>query len=321
MISRLRRDGLAAELGAVLSLLSDRSEESDPIGWFQLEARKRSLEDELAAASEQSPAASVGLFFGGKPVVGSRGVFAEFGGKAIEQFQDLVNKQHAALDGPVGSRGPIATRDKAPLLIADVARGSFGFILEEISPPQLIDSSTKYAVDVVAGLLARVGEADDEGFDSAVEDVDQRVLGALREFISLVNNEGATLRIVDEERDFSLSREAIERAQKRVAGLEIWDTPETVAGRLYILPEAKRFELHPVGGGASIRGSIAADALQSLVDERNEALPNVIGSVWTVDLAVRELRHPNLPTKRSYRLLAARPGPEPSTAVGGHLRG
>src|SRR5262245_47168639 len=142
MTRTLERAGLQADLAAVEALLGQRTPDEDPVGWMQFQARAESIRQQLEALDEElDTAAAVALFFGGLPVVGSRGIQAEFGGKVLERFQDAVSTELAATQGTVGTRGPIPLWARDQLLITGVARGSIGFVLEEAEPEgQLVDS-------------------------------------------------------------------------------------------------------------------------------------------------------------------------------------
>src|SRR6476661_3888379 len=133
MVRKLEIEDIENDLATVRSLLSRRSSEKDPSGVAQFQGRVAELERELEARrGKPDHRASVALFFSGEPVLGSRGVRAEFAGKAVDLFQDLVSKQFAAVEiGRMGQRGPIPLRPSSDMMITDVARGSVGFVLEE----------------------------------------------------------------------------------------------------------------------------------------------------------------------------------------------
>lgn len=143
MLKKLEVDALKADLAALTALLAARTEDDDPVGWLQLSSRKADLERELTQI-EATPEtrAAVALFFGGRPVLGSKGIAANFAGKAIDRYQDLLAKRYASLEsGPLGDRGPVPLHPNAQMLITEVARGSFGFMLEEASEPtSLVDT-------------------------------------------------------------------------------------------------------------------------------------------------------------------------------------
>ena len=145
MLKRLERDATKADLAAVELLLSARTPEEDPIGHMQFSRRLDDLTRRLQEIEEApSTAVEVGLFFGGRPVVGSYGILAEFGAKALAEFQTLVSSAFAAQEGALGSRGPVPQRDRTQLLLTDVARGSFGFILNQAEvQPQFVDSAMR----------------------------------------------------------------------------------------------------------------------------------------------------------------------------------
>src|SRR3546814_8823797 len=122
----------------------------------------RLLEDwnRLLREIEATPStgAGVGCFFGGRPVVGSYGIQAEFGAKAVAEFQTLVSNTFAAAEGTLGARGPVPQRDRTQLMLTDIARGSFGFILEQSEDPELVDSAMKEVLGRAVDLVFRVAD-------------------------------------------------------------------------------------------------------------------------------------------------------------------
>jgi hypothetical protein len=304
MLKRLEREAALADLAAIESVLADRNEATDPVGWRQFSRRKEQLERELSDLTDAySSAAGVGVFFGGRPVVGSRGVVADFGTKAIEQFQAVVSSTFAALEGRIGARGPLPQKERTQLYITDVARGSFGFILEEADSGQLVDTSLKYVVDSAVDLIYRVASPDEAAFDSATEAVDERVLGALQVFFKTLDDAGATVRLVEEQRDFTLQRDAVELARARTETLTLTEHDVTMRGTIYVLPDSRRFELHSEGG-ETLKGTIAPQCLQALTDGGPEVRPGVIGSVRSVALRVREIKARGRDPRKSYLLTA-----------------
>lgn len=305
MALKFQKDGLSAEIAALDNLLAGTSKEEDPVGWLQFSTRRAELQEELRRElSAPATNANIALVFGGGPVFGARGILADFGGKAIDQFQALVSAQYAALDGPVGARGPLPQKEKAQLVVSDVARGSFGFVLEEAnSNAEMIDTLVKIAVDKVANLLAHVSSPDEEPFEEATETLDQRVLTALRTFVGTVDDAGATLKVVENKTEFLLARERIALARERLTAIDMDEGSEEISGTLYILPDAHRFELHPKDGGNSVRGSISADALAGILDESGNVRPGIIGTTRTIHAATRDVRLPGRPSRRAYRLL------------------
>jgi hypothetical protein len=305
MLKRLERDAAKADLAAVESLLAARTEAEDPVGWLQFSQRREQLERELADL-EQAPStnAEVGLFFGGRPVIGSYGIIAEFGAKALEEFQTLVSSTSAAQERPLGARGPVPQRDTTQLLLTDVARGSFGFILQKTDKIPLVDSSLKDVIGMALDLVYRVASPDEEAFESVAEAVDDRVLGSLRQFFKILDDAGATVRLVEDRREFTLERKDVELARERTETLRWDDRERDMRGTLYVLPDSRRFELHPEGGGDALKGSIAPNCLERVTGGGAEVLPDIIGTMRTVRLREREVVSHGREPKRSYILIA-----------------
>jgi hypothetical protein len=305
MLRRLERDATKADLAAVEALLSARTPEEDPIGHLQFSKRAAALAQrlqELEAAP--STGAEVGLFFGGRPVVGSYGIMAEFGAKVISEFQNLISSTSAAADGTLGARGPVPQRDQTQLLLTDVARGSFGFILQQAEEHELVDGPMKEVVSRAVDLVFRVASPDQEAFDDIADRVDGRVLGSLRSFFKILDDAGATVRFVEDEREFTLQRGEVVLARERTENATLEEAEEEATGTLYILPDARRFELHRLGGEGVIKGTIAPDCLISLTGGGPEVRPGIIGTVQSVRMRVREIQSRGHGPKRSYALLS-----------------
>ena len=104
-------------------------------------------------------------------------------------------------------------------------------------------------------------------------------------------------------KDFTLGRDSIERARARTDDLAINEGEETVRGTVYLLPEYKKFEIHPLAGGESIRGSIAPMALRGIVDERNDVRPGIVGAVHEMKVRYREARIRGKEPRKTYTLV------------------
>ena len=305
MLKKLEGDALKADLAAVTALLAARTEDDDPVGWLQFSSRKADLETEIARI-EFAPEtkATVALFFGGRPVFGSKGIAANFAGKAIDRYQDLLAKRYAALEsGPLGDRGRVPTHANAQMLITEVARGSFGFVLEEASETRsFFDTRLKQIVEEISELIYRLSAADDDGFESVAETLDNRLLASLKEFFKTLDDAGATLKLVEGQKEYVLQREDIERAHARADSMEIGEQEQEATGVVYLLPDSRRFELYLTDTGTVRKGVITADGLKELRGESAGIPADVIGRPWRVRLKVREVRQRSGPAKFNYTL-------------------
>lgn len=313
MLLQLEREFLQADLAQVRALLLQSPPDEDPIEHFQFTHRVRELEERLAvlpSAIEAAPAA-IALFFGGRPVIGSHGIKANFGTKAVGHFQKLVSQRFASDEqGPLASRGRVPLAEETQLLVTDVVRGSFGFVLEAAA--DLADSrvSLKVVIDEVADTLSRMAAPDDALFDEASAIVDDRQLGTLKEFFKLLDDEGASLRLVEGERDFELDGAAVSRARNRVDGLSIEDRYDVGTGQIVGWTQySHRFELQLHEGNTIVSGLVAREAMDRAIQESL----NPLHRHFRVRLKVREVRARNRPPKLAYTLLGMEPGDAPAS--------
>jgi hypothetical protein len=235
----------------------------DDVSRIGFESRLAEVEEALAStAVPVGRLAEAKVLFRGTPVVGTRGIEAAFAGPAIESFQKLVSKVSAARSGRrLGERGPIPGAGDSRLFITDTVPGSFGFVLREMpDQAQLIDTSPlAMSVDQAVDLLARAASSDDAFADAAVE-ADPAVLDQLDDFLHLVSERGATVRVVSGDvvaslEDPDVMNAARERAHSRRT--EERDLPQHGV-LLGILPTARRFELRTTDGTV-ISGRLGQD--------------------------------------------------------------
>ncbi len=306
-IRKLERDFIRADLAAVTSLLAQLSEE-DVMSRFSLEARKKELLQTITRLedTEAEPTASAALFFGGAPVIGPRGIEAEFAGSAVSKFQDIVAKALANQSGRLGQRGIVPNKSASILHITNVVRGSFGFLLEEInSQPPLVETSLKMAVEEATSLLEALGGPDEEQFSAAAEATDDRVLATARDFFELMKQSQATLRLVTGKTDRSFGSEAVARAAERARSTTVHDDEETIQGQLSgVLPDAHQFEFRAEPNRAIIRGKVSRIFEVQRLIGFNRDLVNVDA---TARLNVRRVRRNGTVVRESFTLLELKP--------------
>lgn len=310
MLPQLERQYLQANLSQVQALLADCTPDEDPIGHHQY----AQLADELSAKLLAMPGviaqapAGVALFFGGRPVVGSHGIHAEFSSKALDGFQKIVSQRFASEElGPLASKGRVPLKDNTHLLITDVVRGSFGFVLQAAAPDdatRAADTSLKAVVDKVACTISRVAAQDDMLFEETVAEIDERQKSSLSEFFKLLDTEGATLRMVEGERDFELDAAAVQRARRRVEQLQIVDHSQDFTGQVVGWTDfSAKFELRRHDTHEVIQGGVTIDALNKVTVEGIEPYHKHV----RVTVKVREVTARNRAVKTAYTLLSLEP--------------
>ena len=307
MLLQLEQKFLQANLAQAQVLLADASEDDDPIGQHQFGQLVHQLQDKLAAmphAIAQAPA-GVALFFGGRPVLGSQGIQAGFSGKAIERFQTMVSQRFAAQElGPLASKGRVPLKDDTHLLVTDVVRGSFGFVLQAAVPDDDAPgkgASLKSVVDKVADAISRMAAQDEALFDGALAEIDERQQTALSDFFKLLDTEGATMRIVEGERDFELDQAAVQRGRRRVENLQISDHTEQITGLIVGWSDVSaKFDLELHTTHEIVQGTVSRAELERVAAEGLEPYHKHVRA----SINVREVLAKNRQAKRAYTLLS-----------------
>lgn len=306
MLKKLEVQALRADIGSVEHLLQDRTPENDPLGFMQLSKRRDALIAKLnAVQSSVQHRAAVALFFAGGPVVGSRGIDATFAGKTVSLFQDLVSKQFAMEEvGDLGRRGPVAMQPNSDLLVTNVVRGSVGLLLEEADQNEaLTDTQLKVVVDHVVDTVTAAAAPTSDAFEQALEGMAPRFLASLGDFFELLDERRALLRVVESDREISFGGEEIRRGHERARAAHIDEKEhDELVGKIFILPDSRRFELRIVDGEPAVTGTIAREFARKDL-ENLLASGNAIGERWRVRIRTRTLTRPTRSPKVTHTLL------------------
>lgn len=270
--------------------------------------RLEALDEELALLPEGArPRARASLTFDGRPVIGTQGVFADFGAKAISRFSDAIATVAASLTAPLAAMGPIPGRDQNQMLITNVALGSFGFELEEHDPGQIdIDDKTPIALALerTQRLLEGAADADDEALADAAAELDPRALEKVRSFVATLadNDAVCTLDVGDHVFRFTDPGQ-VKRSLERLSADNLQERSVAVAGAFKgVLPARRTFEFH--AGGDVMVGKIGPGVIN----------PNRINSLLFRQMTVQVLITQVGAGRPRYTLLKL---PETDAPVGG----
>lgn len=290
MLKQLEIESVQADLEAVRSRLAARTKRQDPIGFRQFTARAAELEGRLANLMEDAARPhgnrEVALFFGGTPVLGSRGIDADFASRALGSFQDLISAKFASREGPVGARGRIRGRDRTHLLISDVARGSFGFVLEQANVDEADDTGLGDTIENVVDFIQMAYSNNEKAFELAASDLDRRLLNTIQNFFRLLHSSGATLKVVSNSHQYLLQHEDILRARTRVDRVTATDEVRPFTGRLLFIPSSRRFDLF-MGAGGVVSGTIANSIITEIMTEAGMPRQGIADTWCVVELRVR----------------------------------
>ena len=294
---KLDRGYIQAEISALTALI-DSLKEHDYLGRSSLEARRQSLVDELdqlVAAPENR--AKVALYFGGKPVVGSAGVEAEFSTRALGNFQDLVTKVWGAGAGELSAMGPVPDKAASQLHITNLVHGSVGFLLEELDDQDtLFETALSGAVSTAVRYITDIADENETRFTETLEQLDPRGFSAVRDFFRLIYRGEATLRLVEATVDTRFDRSAVERAWTRLEASTVDEDRKTLEGKLLgIIPMGRRFEFEPDGATEIIPGKVGEQFSQSYLERMSNE--QFAGKRWKATF---------------HRVVVTRQGQEPS---------
>ena len=251
---------ILAEQTALQNLL-DRLPSSRVIERRGLEFRKRKVDEILASRPPvlKEPA-HVRVTFRGKPVVGSRGLLADFGAAAVKAFADAVAVVGASRDSSLKFRGAIPQKEKYGLLITGTASGSFGFELEETPGdgrfPEM--SPVGPAVKRTISILEAAVGSDDEMLLDTVFDAHPRALRAIRTFLNKMAVREATCALEFKGRTLRFSDVSeVRRVERRLGSDHVLDEEQQMTGRfLGVLPSKRRFEFRNEDTGRVVSGRI-----------------------------------------------------------------
>lgn len=307
------------------SLLSERAFLERSLTRLPESARltRRSTESRLRAVGEHiarlpavgSERLRVLLTFRGKPVIGSQGIFADFGAKAVSSFSDAVAAVAASLNGGLARMGPIPNRDANQLMITGTAVGSFGFELRAV-PPQPewsrpmnevvqddgmfsfvnIGAATTHAVtdpsspgltqalQYTHDLLQGTQEVDDERLADAASELDQRAIDKVRSFVSVLADNDALCAIDSgPSRHFAfVDSQQVLLSVGRLSHNNVHELRTTLAGRFVgMLPGHRTFEFVRDDTGQVLSGKVATSVQEPETINRHLGEPTTVQLIET----------------------------------------
>ena len=237
-------------------------------------------------------------------MLGSRGISANFAGAALEKFQELVSRTFVKTElGALGERGPIPLQQSAKLMVTGVTRGSFGFVLDELSDQtEIADTALKSMVEEVASLIERTASPNELEFEQVAETLDVRTLTALKDFFVTLDSGKATFRLVEGIVDFTFDASSIYRARQRTEATSIKEKEDDIMGILDgFLPDHRKFEAR-AGNSHVIYGSVSKEAAEQYRAFISSG-ETPIGKRWKLKIQRRFIKRLNRPTQEVNRLL------------------
>lgn len=260
-MNRVEQNSLFSERAALERMIAETPAD-DVIDLRSLKVRLEIINQELAkrVVDTRLPA-KARLTFRGRPVIGSHGIFVEFGATATKAFTDAVALLAASFETDLAATGPIPNRTQNQLLITSTALGSFGFELEEYREsvlPLEDESPVAEALKQVQALLQGAAEGSDDELTDVASGQDPRAVAAVRDFLKkLIDNEAVcAVSIGDKAFSFGDVGE-VQRSLLRLGQDNLHEDTQPFKGAFQgALPKRRTFEFKLAETGDVISGKI-----------------------------------------------------------------
>lgn len=267
---------VASQVRELEDLLAATPEE-DILDRMSLEARLKTVKEELEEMSPYEEAPKARLTFGGPPVLDGHGIRADFGVDATKAFIDAFSTVAAGLNKNLSSSGPIPQVDENKLLITGTAIGSFGFEFEVPAPAQLTFSEfekTGKVMNKIEDFFRVSVEGSDSEVAEIIEEIHPRAGKKIRDFLEILVGQHAWCGLEFGDRYFRYTDyEQIRKACARIKEDEdeVDESMQSFHGEFQgVLPAGRRFEFKLTGQNRVIRGKLDTSILD----------PDIINREW-----------------------------------------
>lgn len=264
---------LRAELNTLDDLIDGLPEESI-LERTSLEFRKSQVEEELASLPDHpQESVLVRLTFGGRPIVDSQGVRADFGSAVVNDFANTVATIGVSQRRSLRMRGALPDHEDYDLMITDIATGSFGFELQPVRRSSIVHgrSPIEAAIAETKSILeASIGT--DEELTNAISETHPRALKALHSFLKRMADQEAVCAVEFQDTVFRfLDVGQVRLSERRLSQENLHEEERIIEGRfLGALPTHRIFEFLEDHTDRPISGRIDRSIVD--VSQINEAL-------------------------------------------------
>lgn len=253
-------------------LIERATHDGDVVAEMNFQSRLEEISNELDNLERvDANVAEIALMFDGRPVHGKASIDAKFATKALSIFQDLLSKMYASTThfGLEGARGKIRGQTSSALRITELARGSFGFVLEEASADQhsSIPSAMREALDQTTATFSDLTQSDDDNFLLELDAINPRVFKSLKEFFNHLHSNEATLKTSLPDRTIAFGEEAVKRGHERLSLSKIEVDEKNWVGKLVgLTPISRSFEFLRDGALNAISGKFGEEISQDYLE-------------------------------------------------------
>ncbi|TWH04024.1 hypothetical protein L614_001000000480 [Ochrobactrum sp. J50] len=257
---RRESQSLVSEVAELESILS-KIPATNKLERFGLEQRLKAAQAALAQVQDYAEPERTQLTFRGPPVMGSKGIAAEFGSKAAVAFTEAFTAIIAGMKNRLGYMGPIPDKTRNQLLITGTAVGSFGFEFElpHLQPDFFSETGgAKEALESLFALLEVSVQGSDDEIAEIVAEVHPRAVRKVAAFLNYLSQNQAWCGLEFRQKVFRYKNvDQLRRSRDRLSEGNISENQERFFGELQgVLPKGRSFEFKISGDDRIIRGKV-----------------------------------------------------------------
>jgi len=255
---------LQAELASLDDLLANTAE-SDFITRRSFKYRREQVLTELEQMQNKfDTTAEVVLYFGGEPVQGSSAIKTSFASDALAKFQDLVSTIYSSLMHDLANSGPLPSSSGSSLNIIALAKGSFGFVLQEDTSKEqlsLVPTNVSKAIDEAGKLIKLSSEDDEDKIIDEISNTNERVLASLQKFTDTLSLYEASFSFETKTLRVSIPKNKISTIKNNITNIEINDSTVILDGIFKGATKlTRKFDFEPTGDEVKkISGTISKE--------------------------------------------------------------
>ena len=163
---------------------------NSPLMRLSLENRISSIREELETfGTMHEYDTTLRLWFGGKAVYGSIGIFSDFVSKTSVPLTNMITAKYTEIvSGKLydSERGRVRGIGKEKMFISNVLHGSFGYEMGWVNDNLFSEQDASEAIEKVINIINLVAK-DEENLEEALNDESPRTVSYLRKFYKTVS--------------------------------------------------------------------------------------------------------------------------------------
>ncbi|MBQ7072653.1 MAG: hypothetical protein IJM89_04725 [Bacteroidales bacterium] len=208
---------------------------NSPLMRLSLENRISSIREELETfGTMHEYDTTLRLWFGGKAVYGSIGIFSDFVSKTSVPLTNMITAKYTEIvSGKLydSERGRVRGIGKEKMFISNVLHGSFGYEMGWVNDNLFSEQDASEAIEKVINIINLVAK-DEENLEEALNDESPRTVSYLRKFYKTVSESSNILIMESGMIHTELSDQDLKDGYNRIKQTELSEQYLTIQARL-----------------------------------------------------------------------------------------